>query len=180
MRGEEIRKGIDVYPVLTEEEKSQNRKGESLGKSKKAGVLAVGETALSRVLNATPIMVLPPLVLVRLQQMSWLKTRPRLVLPVNLGTVYLPLPPWLFWVLFLLPHLPPGNSPQTCTISRVNQKGWWGGEKKTGLILTTSIFALPLALAAFPQRQAVAARSLEPEFWDRAGEDGMVEFNRGI
>lgn len=52
--------------------------------------------------------------------------------------------------------------------------------RKTGLILTTSIFALPLALAAFPQRQAVVASSLESQFWDKAGEDGMVEFNRGI
>ena len=49
-----------------------------------------------------------------------------------------------------------------------------------GLILTTSIFALPLALAAFPQRQAVSASNLEPEFWDRGGRDGKVEFNRGI
>ena len=89
MRGEEIRKGIDVYPLLSEEEKS--RKGEdgvetkSLGKSKKAATLAVGETALSRVLNSTPIMVLPPLILVRLQQMEWLRRHPRLTLPVNLG-----------------------------------------------------------------------------------------------
>lgn len=50
----------------------------------------------------------------------------------------------------------------------------------TGLILTTSIFALPLALAAFPQRQAVRANSLEAEFHDRGGKDGLVEFNRGI
>ena len=49
-----------------------------------------------------------------------------------------------------------------------------------GLILTTSIFALPLALAAFPQRQAVQATSLEKEFWDKGGKDGKVEFNRGI
>lgn len=49
-----------------------------------------------------------------------------------------------------------------------------------GLILTTSIFALPLALAAFPQRQEVQARTLEKEFWDRGGRDGKVEFNRGI
>ena len=49
-----------------------------------------------------------------------------------------------------------------------------------GLILTTSIFALPLALAAFPQRQAVGAHTLEEEFWDKGGEGGMVEFNRGI
>ena len=49
-----------------------------------------------------------------------------------------------------------------------------------GLILTTSIFALPLALAAFPQRQAVQATSLEKEFWDKGGKYGKVEFNRGI
>ncbi|KAI9701258.1 MAG: hypothetical protein M1836_001928 [Candelina mexicana] len=137
MRGEEIRKGIDVYPVLSDEEKQRREKegGQvpSLGKSKEAATLAVGETALSRVLNATPIMVLPPLILVRLQQTEWLKRRPRMALPINLG-----------------------------------------------LILTTSIFALPLALAAFPQRQAVAARTLEQEFWDKGGQDGKVEFNRGI
>ena len=57
----------------------------ALGKSKKAATLAVGETALSRVLNATPIMVLPPLILVRLQKTEWLKQRPRMVTPVNLG-----------------------------------------------------------------------------------------------
>lgn len=90
MRGEEIRQGIDVYPVLSEEEKSRKEKQHdpitpSLGKSKKAATLAVGETAISRVLNATPIMVLPPLILVRLQQTKWLKSRPRMTLPVNLG-----------------------------------------------------------------------------------------------
>jgi len=95
--------------------------------------LAVGETALSRVFNATPIMVLPPLILVRLQQQQWLRTRPRLVLPVNLG-----------------------------------------------LILTTSIFALPLALAVFPQRQKISVSKLEDEFKAKLGHDGEVEFNRGI
>jgi hypothetical protein len=89
MRGEEIRKGIDIYPVLSNEEKAKrevdSRDVRSLGKSKKAATLAVAETAISRVLNATPIMVLPPLILVRLQKMDWLKSRPRLVLPVNLG-----------------------------------------------------------------------------------------------
>ncbi|KAK5080659.1 Sideroflexin FSF1 [Exophiala xenobiotica] len=118
MRGEEIRRGKEVR---------------SLGKSKKAAFLAVGETAISRVLNATPIMVLPPMILVRLEKTEWLKQRPRMVLPVNLG-----------------------------------------------LILTTSIFALPLALAAFPQRQAVSANSLEDEFHQKGGLDGLVEFNRGI
>ncbi|KAI4123655.1 MAG: hypothetical protein LQ347_006071 [Umbilicaria vellea] len=137
MRGEEIRQGIDVYPVLSDEERTikENSGTEvaSLGKSKKAATLAVGETALSRVFNATPIMVLPPLILVRLQQTEWLKRRPRMTIPVNLG-----------------------------------------------LILTTSIFALPLALAVFPQRQAVQGSSLEKQFWNRGGKDGKVEFNRGI
>ncbi|KAA8621205.1 tricarboxylate carrier family protein [Pyrenophora tritici-repentis] len=137
MRGEEIRQGIDVYPALSEIERYKVETGDleikPLGKSKKAATLAVGETALSRVLNATPIMVLPPLLLVRLQKTEWLKQRPRMVTPVNLG-----------------------------------------------LIFTTSIFALPLALAAFPQRQAVSAKTLEPEFHDRGGKDGLVEFNRGI
>jgi hypothetical protein len=89
MRGEEIRQGIDVYPALTDVEKSKVETGElevkPLGKSKKAATLAVGETAVSRVLNSTPIMVLPPLILVRLQKTQWLKQRPRMTLPVNLG-----------------------------------------------------------------------------------------------
>jgi hypothetical protein len=92
MRGEEIRRGIDVYPVLTEEEKLKVEKGEieikPLGRSQKAATLAVGETALSRVFNATPIMVLPPLILVRLQQTEWLKRRPRMTTPVNLGMMW--------------------------------------------------------------------------------------------
>lgn len=137
MRGEEMRRGIDIYPCLSEEEKKKREEGGepimSLGKSKKAATIAVGETAISRVLNAAPIMVIPPLILVRLERTQWLKSRPRLILPVNLA-----------------------------------------------LILTTSIFALPLALGAFPQRQAISASSLEKEFWSRGGQNGKVEFNRGI
>jgi len=137
MRSDEIRRGIDIFPVLSptqrQEKEQSNQPTSSLGKSKKAATLAVAETAASRVFNATPIMVLPPLILVRLQKTDWLKTRPRMVLPINLG-----------------------------------------------VILTTSIFALPLALGAFPQRQAVKASSLEDEFHPRGGEGGMVEFNRGL
>lgn len=124
MRGEEIRKGIDVYPILEE-----GGPVESLGKSKKAATIAVSETAVSRVLNSSPIMVLPPLILIRLQRMEWLKKNPRLVLPVNLG-----------------------------------------------LILMTSILALPLALGAFPQRQEIDGDKLEAEFHGK----GKVAFNRGI
>ena len=140
MRGEEIRQGIDVYPVQSEAELAirqlsteEREPVKSLGKSQKAATLAVGETAISRVLNATPIMVIPPLILVRLEKTKWLRSRPRMVTPVNLG-----------------------------------------------LVLATSLFALPLALGAFPQRQAIKASNLELEFHGRGGEDGMVEFNRGM
>ncbi|KAL3438997.1 Tricarboxylate/iron carrier [Aspergillus tetrazonus] len=127
MRSEEIRQGIDVYPVPEKE----GEPVQSLGRSKVAAKIAVGETAISRVLNATPIMVVPPLILVQLEKRKLLS--PRMVLPANLG-----------------------------------------------LVLATSLFALPLALGAFPQRQAISAASLEEEFWNRGGKDGKVEFNRGM
>ncbi|KAL4956649.1 Tricarboxylate/iron carrier [Aspergillus filifer] len=127
MRSEEIRQGIDVYPVPEKE----GEQVQSLGRSKTAAKIAVGETAISRVLNATPIMVVPPLILVQLEKRKLLS--PRMVLPANLG-----------------------------------------------LVLATSLFALPLALGAFPQRQAISAASLEEEFWNRGGKDGKVEFNRGM
>lgn len=140
MRGEEMRKGIDVFPVLSDADKAKlvaEGKSESdvpsLGKSKKAATIAVSETALSRVLNSSPIMVIPPLILVRLQKTEWLKRRPHFTIPVNLG-----------------------------------------------LILGTSFAVLPLALAAFPQRQSIRADSLEPEFHGKGGKDGLVVFNRGI
>ena len=50
----------------------------------------------------------------------------------------------------------------------------------TGLIFATSIFALPLALGAFPREETVSATSLEPEFHERGGKDGKVYFNRGV
>lgn len=88
MRGEEIRRGIDIYPVLSEDEKAAGRSdSESLGKSKKAAFIAVSETAVSRVLNSSPIMVVPALALLRLQKTKWLQARPRMVLPVNLGLI---------------------------------------------------------------------------------------------
>lgn len=63
MRGEEIRRGISVYHTNPETHETTN-----LGSSKTAAKYAVGETAMSRVINATPIMVIPPLVLVALQK----------------------------------------------------------------------------------------------------------------
>ncbi|CUM65243.1 uncharacterized protein PRCAT00002875001 [Priceomyces carsonii] len=64
MRSEELKKGIRVYDKKNKEE---------VGISKTAAFYAVGETAASRVINATPIMVVPPLILVRLQKSRLLK-----------------------------------------------------------------------------------------------------------
>ena len=134
MRGEEMRTGIDVFPVRSSPEEGKTAGEEtSLGKSKKAATLAVAETAFSRVFNSSPIMIIPPLILVRMQRGEWLRRNPRYTTPVNLG-----------------------------------------------LILVVSYAVLPLALAAFPQRQKVKANSLEPEFHGRGGDDGLVVFNRGI
>ncbi|CCH41044.1 Sideroflexin-1 [Wickerhamomyces ciferrii] len=58
MRSEEIKKGITVF----------DKNGDEVGTSKTAAKYAVGETAASRVINATPIMVVPPLILVQLQK----------------------------------------------------------------------------------------------------------------
>lgn len=50
------------------------------------------------------------------------------------------------------------------------------------LIFGTSLFALPLALAVFPQRQAIDVEKLEPELAKKARDRGIttLEFNRGI
>lgn len=73
MRSEEIRKGISVF----------DSDGNDRGNSRTAAWYAVGETAASRVINSTPIMVIPPLILVRLQRSRLLKGKPK---SVEMGT----------------------------------------------------------------------------------------------
>jgi hypothetical protein len=77
MRIEEVYHGIAVT----------DHEGTILGNSKKAGLLAVSETAASRALNATPVMAIPPLLLLRLQRTQWLQRNPRLTIPVNLALI---------------------------------------------------------------------------------------------
>ncbi|KAE8163587.1 Tricarboxylate/iron carrier [Aspergillus tamarii] len=93
MRGEEIRQGIDVYPFTSAASEKVDT-GEkvpvtSLGKSQKAATIAVGETAISRVVTSTPVMVIPPLLLLRFQKTELLKRRPYLAMPINIGLVFL-------------------------------------------------------------------------------------------
>ena len=61
MRSEELKKGINVYDP-------NDMDGEPVGISKKAAFVAVGETAASRVINATPIMVIPPMLLLAMNK----------------------------------------------------------------------------------------------------------------
>ncbi|KAI1421241.1 Tricarboxylate/iron carrier [Xylaria sp. FL1777] len=89
-RGEEMRTGIDVFAVSPKQDRlipETETDMLSLGKSKKAAALAVSETALSRVFNSSPIMLVPPLVLLKLQRTRWLKRNPHLTLPINLGLI---------------------------------------------------------------------------------------------
>lgn len=82
MRSGEIRKGISVFHTNPETHEVTD-----LGRSKVAAKYAVGETALSRVINATPIMVIPPLILVKLQK-GFLKGKSRFAETlVNLGLI---------------------------------------------------------------------------------------------
>jgi tricarboxylate carrier len=134
MRGEEIRNGIDIFRVTKDSSSGEEDVDKTpLGQSKRAATLAVSETALSRIINATPIMVIPPLILLRMQKTALLQRRPGLTLPINLA-----------------------------------------------LILGVSVFALPAALGVFPSRQRVAVSWVEEEYRDTLGNDGEVEFNRGL
>ncbi|KAG0738420.1 hypothetical protein G6F57_001000 [Rhizopus arrhizus] len=81
MRGKEIRHGIDVY----------TKEGECVGKSKVAGMSAVSQVAISRVLTNAPVLIIPPLLLSRIQKTEFIKARPKLVTPINFGLIALSL-----------------------------------------------------------------------------------------
>ncbi|KAI9310533.1 Tricarboxylate/iron carrier [Dichotomocladium elegans] len=79
MRGKEISNGIDVF----------TEHNECVGKSKAAGLAAVSQVAISRVLTNAPVLVVPPLVLDRIQETAFLQARPKLFLPINFGLIAL-------------------------------------------------------------------------------------------
>lgn len=79
MRSEELKKGISVF----------DKDGNDLGSSKTAAFHAVGETAASRVINATPVMAIPPLLLVRLQKTRMFKGKSKIFeAAVNIGLIF--------------------------------------------------------------------------------------------
>ncbi|KAI8643691.1 Tricarboxylate/iron carrier [Parasitella parasitica] len=81
MRGKEIRDGIDVF----------TKDGQSVGKSKEAGFSAVSQVAISRILTNAPVLILPPIILGRLEKTNFIKQRPRLIVPLNFGLIALSL-----------------------------------------------------------------------------------------
>ncbi|KAG1110496.1 hypothetical protein G6F42_015314 [Rhizopus arrhizus] len=81
MRGKEIRDGIDVF----------TKEGQSVGKSKEAGFSAVSQVAISRILTNAPVLILPPVILGRLQKTDFIKQRPKLIVPLNFGLIALSL-----------------------------------------------------------------------------------------
>ncbi|KAI9489683.1 Tricarboxylate/iron carrier [Zychaea mexicana] len=79
MRGKEITQGIDVY----------DENDECVGKSKKAGLAAVSQVALSRILTNAPTLVVPPLIMDHLAQKPFFQTNPKALLPLNVGLIAL-------------------------------------------------------------------------------------------
>lgn len=101
-RSKEMVTGTDIRPVLSDDDKKKlveegksERDIPSLGKSQKAAKLAVYETAASRVINNSPIMIIPAMVLYhiqlkqawykRLMEKEWVKARPRIAATIPIG-----------------------------------------------------------------------------------------------
>lgn len=61
--------------------------GRPAGRSRLAGRRAVAESVAGRVAAAAPILLLPPLLLARLERREWFRARPRLHTPVLVGAV---------------------------------------------------------------------------------------------
>lgn len=77
MRQSEYLKGVHVF----------NEDGEFVGKSRRCGALAVASCVAGRVFAAAPILILPPLVVARLERRPVLAGRPWLRVPLLLALV---------------------------------------------------------------------------------------------
>ncbi|XP_077992366.1 sideroflexin-5-like [Glandiceps talaboti] len=79
MRISELGAGIDV----------EDSDGHVIGTSKIAARRALGETAVTRILLPAPILIIPPIVMSMLERTAFMKSRPRLTLPVQGAVVTL-------------------------------------------------------------------------------------------
>eukprot|EP01084_Bolivina_argentea_P214498 364125_1 len=99
MRYNEIKHGIDIM----------DKNGNIIGKSNIAGKYAVLQTAFSRLVLPAPILLFPPYVMKGLESLSFVKSRPKLQLPLNIGVM-------TFFLWFALPGAC-GLFPQQSSIS---------------------------------------------------------------
>jgi len=94
MRRNEVSHGINVK---TEE-------GVVVGKSKKAGMSALAMVATSRVVTAIPVLTVVPFTVNALLKTRFFKSRPSLVIPLNIGLIYLALETALPAAIALFPQ----------------------------------------------------------------------------
>ncbi|TMW63085.1 hypothetical protein Poli38472_005703 [Pythium oligandrum] len=77
MRQSEYLKGVNVY----------DENGDSIGKSKRCGAFAVSSCIAGRIFAAAPILIVPPLIMRKLEPKPWMVKRPWLKLPILLTLV---------------------------------------------------------------------------------------------
>ncbi|KAK6177915.1 hypothetical protein SNE40_012783 [Patella caerulea] len=77
MRSREILNGIPVF----------DEDGTRLGESKKAANSAISQVVVSRIFMATPGMLIPPFIMNYLEKKHFLKTRPWLNAPIQVGII---------------------------------------------------------------------------------------------
>jgi tricarboxylate carrier len=77
MRSRELSHGI---PIFTED-------GERVGQSTKAAQKAISQVVVSRIFMATPGMMIPPIIMARLEKGAFLKKFPYFAAPVQIGLV---------------------------------------------------------------------------------------------
>lgn len=59
----------------------------TLGKSQKAGWMAVSQVIYSRILASMPVLTIPPLIMSRLEKRPFFMKYPRLLAPLNFGII---------------------------------------------------------------------------------------------
>ncbi|KAJ3172304.1 hypothetical protein HK101_011160, partial [Irineochytrium annulatum] len=77
MRQKELTEGISVL----------DKDGNVVGKSQKAGFNAISQVAVSRVATAFPAVFLPGLIMTRLERTAFVRSNPRLAMPLNLAVI---------------------------------------------------------------------------------------------
>ncbi|TPX45618.1 hypothetical protein SeMB42_g01696 [Synchytrium endobioticum] len=77
MRQKELRDGITV----------EDEAGNPVGTSSRAGWMAISQVAVSRIATAFPAVMVPGLILSRLEKYPWFTNNPRIAIPVNLATI---------------------------------------------------------------------------------------------